>query len=774
MGAFVVLAGSSIVCIYFYVVSSAIFINIFPYPNPSQLYSVNGMSPRLAHGSFLLSSSQAKAIGDSLAPDVDTAWFSTTSAVFSAGALVPRQTLVLHVSPNFFRTMGVPPTLGTVDRGISSPAHCQAVIGEELWTTVFHHTPNVIGSHFVLDEHDCVVAAVMPPTFSFPSPKISLWQVVTQPTPNQIANEQVIVRIASPDRLEDVIANLQRLGTSDGFPGKAAFKLYDEYLGVTSLREEALRSLAVTSTFFYLCIGLIEAMGLMNAAGLMLASYLNRTSELAIRITLGAGRRRLLSMLTREALICSLGAQGISCCVLFSTRQLVASLVAKLIHRPAIITMNRGILLFCVSTSVIQALFVITLVYIVIAAVQPYKLLSGSGVIANSPGVGEAQKYLHLAMLSLQLGLSMVCFVYFGLSLAVFYDQVTIRTGVSLHGLYGIQMDNNMSPPSIVSRLALLRATPGISDAAIATLRPFNGTEIRTSFLAYTGRGSQMASSVELQSVSPNYFHLLGIPLVSGTTFDSIDVTRSHCKLVVNESLARLVWQGESPVGYNVDLNLGTLPTAALCGVVGVVRDVRDIDRLRSPQPEAYFSFPTGRSLAFALVVRSHLSPTALKGIVENAFPISEDVKTPPEVSRADDLMDLTIAPARRSSDVLATLFCTVFVLFLCGLYGAVAVDFEQRKREIGVRIALGAQGRDLMRLQGRRICVILAGGYATGMLLLLLSHHVEMLELHHASRTARDLLIAVAMLGAVISCSSASKIALLRLNIKEPLALIR
>ena len=632
------------------------------------------------------------------------------SMTLGSDASQPEQINIASADANFFPLLGVQPALGrTFVPSESQPGASRvAVLSDSLWRRRFHADPGIVGRTITMNLRPTQVIGVLPPTFQFaPAGAPDLWLAVF-PSPAQRQRGywhwlQVVARLRPGVTLPQAHAELatvaQRIAKSDPeHHGKAT-------LTALPLREVVVGEVRPVLLVLLGTIGLVLLIACANVANLLLARSAARQKELAVRASLGAGRGRLVQQLLTESVLLAVlgGVLGIV------VARFGVTLLIGAIPRPVLDTMpffrglslHPGMLAFTLGISLITG---------VLFGLAPALRLSRGGfeeVLRSGRGTsaGAAHHRLRRVLLIAEVAISLVLLAAAGLMMKSTVRLLAVNPGFATDRLMtaqlavpGVRYPRNPELVQFYDRLlASLESSPGVRGAATVSVLPLSGgSNTGTMRIDSLGAASPVYT-VSVRTISPHYFQALGIPLLSGRLFDERDRASATRVVLLNRKLAAEAFPGQSPLGRQISFPWSGGPLE----VAGVVGDENTVT-LDSPiRPAVYFALAQGADHFEYLVLRTAGNPAAVAGALRAQVRVLD-----PQVSIYDvQSMDAMIAdsPAafqRRYPAFLIGIFAAIaLVMAAIGTYGMVAYAVAQRRQEIGIRIALGAQRGDIFRL---------------------------------------------------------------------------
>jgi putative ABC transport system permease protein len=639
----------------------------------------------------------------------------------------PQRVFAPAASANFFSVLGVEPILGrTFREGEDKPgAERVTVLTYGMWRRIFGGDPGIIGQTLTVSNNQYTVVGVLPPSFQFALRQADLW-LPYQPTPNQLSR-RFMHGTNLIGRLRPGVGLEQAQAETSAITQRIAEEHKESHAGtnllLTPLQEQVTGSVKPVLLALLAAVGFVLLMVCANVASLLLARSLARQKEIALRTALGATRGRIIrQLLTEAALLSSLGGLGGLIVAQFGLDALVAALPQnQLAVMPFFETLrlDPGILLFALALALLTGL-----VFGLAPALQASRLdLQAALKEGGRMSGGGARQRLRSAMVGVEIALAVVLLVGAGLMMKSLlrlmqanlgFDPTNILTMTVVLPTSKYTDPNRMVAyyQQLQERLAALPGVAGAGTVSQLPLQPGNTTRFIVEGEPTPPPGQEIEANIRVASAS--YFQALGIPLAQGRNFADSDQAGATQVVVINQSLAEKLFGGRSAAGRR--LLFPSFPNQSV-EIVGVVGDVKTTGLDQAARPVLYYPFTQNASIATNLVVRTKTDAAALANAARNECRALEPDVAIFNVQTMETLITQTPAAfMRRAPAWLIGIFAGVALLLAAlGVYGVVSYSVSQQTREIGVRLALGAQAADILKLVLRQGLSLASAGVASG-----------------------------------------------------------
>jgi predicted permease len=629
---------------------------------------------------------------------------------------------VTRVTENFFEVTGVPVALG---RPLQKGERGAAVISHRFWQSRLHGDANVLGRALILDGEPHTVVGVLPSShrtltgFGY-LPDLYL------PVKGEASSVGFYGRLpagmtrgAARERLKAACLELDKV-YPDGNHKRASDVTVAGLVGVERLNARFLRTISSFFALMMAAVGLLLMIACANVASLLLARGSARMHEFAIRMSIGAGRGRVIRQMLAESLMLSLIGTAAGLVLNYSlTRLLNRAVIAAPFPMRLAIEPDWRLLTYAAGIAVACALA---------AGALPAIRLARPGANAlikrDEHQVSGHRATLRNVLAGGQLAVSVVVLIMAALSVRNLMRSAQLDPGFDIRRTVWVQM--RLVPESysgatkvraaVSSTLEHVRALPGVASAAVASVVPLNDHFLSRSGMIYTSVSPQgVRIDHAWNSVGPDYFQTMGIEIIAGREFNALDREGTERAAILNEAFASKVFGRANPIGQRI--RQGREDRAGLM-VVGVARNSKYStigERDRAALYEAYFQVG-GRATVQFLVKATGSPESLLKPL--NAELLRLDPASSVEAKPMSRALAFAMLPSQAGAILLGTIGLLGLALASVGLYGVLTYSIGRRTREIGLRVALGAQRRDVLRLVTNEGAWILGSGLGIGVFL--------------------------------------------------------
>ncbi len=683
-----------------------------PYADESRLVSTGMMAP-LDTNEFLLADAYFE-LRRNPGPFAAVTSFQAGAIACDLTEVSPLRMGCLRVEANFLDTLGVRLTAGhpfsaEEDRPNGPRV---AVISYALWRSRFAADPGAIGRTLNIDGAPTRVAGVLPPDFVMPTlthADILLPEALDEARERQGRAFRVFAR------LRPGVSLLQAQSALQPYFARILETVPPQFrkeitLRVRSVRDRQVGDARAASLALLGSVLAVLLIACANIANLLLARAVGRDREIAVRTALGASRIRLVRLALTESLLLAVAGGAAGCGLAFLLLRAFQAIAPEALPRIGEATVDLRVLAFSAAAAVLSG---------VLFGLFPALRRTESGVLGSARTVGAARGWLRGALVTAQIAISVILLTGAGLLLRSLDNLERVPMGFeSDHVVTASFVLGRQRYSRDVEQLALFReleqrleSLPGVSAAAVSdSIPPFGGTRGRLlSTIDVEGRPQRPEGSggmVAWRYVTPGYFAAMGIPIRRGRAFTELDRGAEARSVVLSETLARLMFPGVDPLGRHIQRG----PQGQWFTVVGVAADARNAGAEKATGPEYYFVRKSVADVTWAnqepplgwrgavAVVRTPVDPKLAASELRGLF-ASLDPTLPVEISTMRDRLDRATGRPRFQATLLAAFAVIGVLLAAIGLSGVMSFLVAQRRREIGVRMALGATPGSIVKL---------------------------------------------------------------------------
>jgi len=763
-------------------VVNAVLLRPLPFEHQERLVSIYGVSANDAAGRFPLSypdfvdyQKQAQSL-----QDIAVYSLAGTSLVNSSDE--PESLSGVVASADLFPMLGVAPKSGRVftreeDKPGAAPV---IVLSEGLWQRRFNSDPEIVGRQITIGGRSTTVLGVMPADFKFPveALKVDYWMPVAA-DPGAAA---FIERRGG--RFLNAVASLKPGVTADGAEAELnniALDLEKQYpgntgvrAGVLSLREDLVGDIRPALLVLLGAVVLVLLIACANVANLLLARAAARGREMALRAALGASRARVMRQLLTESVLLALTGGALGLLLALWGIELLVALSPDNIPRVKEIALDSRVLLFTLAVSLVTGIgFGITPALQASSSDLNETLKEGG----RGSTTGRRRDLTRSLLVVSEVALSLMLLVGAGLLIKSFVRLLSSDPGYDTQRVLtvNVPLSRTKYPQPeqqanfFQQALERMRALPGVEVVAATSLLPLSGNDSISTF-TIEGRPPVVPGQepdARQQTISPDFFRALGIPLRRGRDFTARDTATQTPVIMINETFARSFFPGEDPTGKRIRLDSETAENKPPREIVGVVGDTRHGGLGGTSYASYYFPYLQRPARNMTLAVRATSSDSAaLTASVRNALRELDRNQLVGEGQTMDTLVSRSVAPRRFNMLLLGVFALIALVLAAVGIFGVMNYAVTQRTHEIGIRLALGAQKADVLRLivgRGMRLTLIgvalgLAGAFASTRVMASLLYGVSATDTFVFTGIA-VLLASVALVACYIPARRATKV---------------
>jgi putative ABC transport system permease protein len=728
---------------------NAVLLRSLPYYDPSRLVKITFNNPGVGLRDIPFSVPELEDLKSRAGV------FEEVSVVLSGptnltGAKQPEHLEMLEVSPNYFSMLGTTPEIGRLfgPQDFALGFAEATVISDGLWRRSYGGDPNILGKRLRMDNDPYTIVGVVPAGFRHPGTTVAkdveVWVTCGfsgDPYPKPARNVKVAreaigrlkpgIDVTQAQARLTAMASELRTDFPNDYPPEAKWSIE-----IQPLQDALVGNVRPQLLVLMAAVVLVVLIASVNIANLLLARASGRQREMALRMALGAGRTRMVRQMLTEALVLSFisGVAGVLAAKL--TLSFILRFVPASVPRLAEVGVDRTVLLFALLISIFTGI-----IFGLAPAFQAMKADMTAAIREGAQGSGYSAKTFRLRSLLIvsELALAVVLMVGAGLLLRTFWGLIQENPGFNpsrvvtasfylpnpndpkTDVLYGDFSKRTSFFRDVIRRVATI---PGIDRAAMTSDLP-GARPTTTAALVIEDRAADSSQGVtaEVIRVSPDYFMLMQCPLIRGRFFLESDESGKQEVAIIDETTARRYWSGIDPVGRRFRMGVNPrLPwVTVVVVVVGIVTDMKqdglDTDSVPHIFRPIYQQSPL-RSRAVSVVARTPLPASLLESQIRKEIQTLDPALPVFNVRSMNDVMDASIAPRRFSAELVGVFAAVAMLLSSIGIYGLLAYMVGQRSREIGIRVALGAQGPDILKLILGKGLLLAGTGIAIGLIL--------------------------------------------------------
>ena len=706
-----------------FTVVKQVLLQPLPYSEPSRLVDVNeyaagGRATAVSPPNFMDWRAQNRTLSGLT--------IHGTQVMTLSGGAEPVRVVAGLIEPELFEVVRVRPYLGRafLPDDVRPGARAVVLLGHALWQRSYGGEAGIVGRTITLEGLPYEVVGVMPAGFDFPEAS-ELWTPLWFAARELTANQRGAHYLNAVGRLRDGVTIEQAAADLDRVEQDLARQFPDKVGGYSVRAVPLLESMVgnVQRPLYVLfgAVGFVLLIACVNVSNLLLARATTRTGEIAVRAALGAGRWRLVRQLLVESLVLALigGTAGVLLGS-WGVRALMTVAPADL-PRAGAVDMDVTVLVFSVVLSVLAGLFFGAAPAVIASRPDLTVFLRD---VRRDGGAAGGRRRLRAGLVAAQVALALMLLAGAGLALRSFSRLMHVDPGFQTGGVLTFRVSlPEGTYPTLESNVQFfreyldrVRQLPGVAGAGAVQLAPVTRAGFGGSFTIYGQPPGSDEGNAQVRSATTGYLEALRIPLRAGRTFEPRDDAAAARVAIVSETAARRYWPGENPIGKQLRVHVNESIHAPR-EIIGVVGDVRTRGLELDPVPVIYVPHAQYGGESMTIVARTAGDPMQMLPAMTSTLRTSAPGVAISRAQTMEQLVAANVAEPRFRSLLLSLFALTSLVLAAVGLYGVVAFSVSQRRAELGLRVALGADRSDVLRLVMKEGMMPVAAGIAVGLI---------------------------------------------------------
>ena len=702
-------------------VVNGVLLRPLPYPEPERLMVITEVNPQQGPEPFELSYLNWLDLRQQSKSFEEIAGVEFSSSVLNIHG-EPSRIMTMAVSANLFPMLRAHAAQGRtfLPEDEKPGANRVVVVSQRFWQRYFPNQ-SLNNQGINLDNNGYAVVGVMPAGFQFPDDKMDVWAPFGPSSGERYYQNRAVHFIFGLGRIKPGIApadaQKELAGIFAGIQQEHAKEDAGHSVTITRLQERLTGNLKPALFVLLGAVIFVLLIGCANVANLQWARVASRGREMAIRVALGASRWRVIRQSLVESLLLALMGGGLG---FLLAMWIVTWLLLHLpegFPRAYEINIDGRVFLFSFAVSLLTAI-----VFGLAPAIQAARSDVNEALKSGGKGSINSGSRLRRGFVVAEVALSLMLFIGAGLLMKSFWLLTRVNPGFQSDHLLTLQVslpEEKYSDPQVIDffrRVPEQLATlPGVSTVSAVNRLPISGGDPHGE-LTIEGRtfNAGEAPGVSYRRILPNYFRAMGIPLLQGREFDDRDSGGKPDVVLINQKMAQRYWPDGDAIGKRI--KIGPAANEPWVTIVGVVGNVNHTGLDTEPDFASYEPHAKRPWSSMTLLVRTSVDPLSLAEPVQRELKRAEKEVLIEDVITMNRRLDLSVAPQRLNMVLLATFAFIALVLATAGIYGVMAHSVAQRTQEIGVRMALGAQLRDVLKLVLRSGMALALLGIAIGL----------------------------------------------------------